>query len=147
MVIQKKDAVLSLGQDGEDTSIAEVFARHDQALVVHGISASEALPTPLRSLPPELQRAVQVLCETYETLDLRIETTLVAAADDFVTALNEVEGHEVELRQMVALLISDLNQSGGNPQAQQILLRLIFQNEDDLAQQMSSIVETQGKPT
>jgi len=91
-----------------------------------------------------LQRAVQVLCDTYETLDLRIETTLANAANDFVTALSEVDGHEDELRKLVAQLLQNLHRTAETTEAQQVILQLSYKNEDELTQQILSTLKIGG---
>ena len=144
MIAVNKNAVLPIGQDSDDESIAEVFNQHDQALVAHVVSLSVTASISLQSLPPELQRAVQVLCDTYETLDLRVETTLAAAENDFITALSEVEGRETELRQLVALLVNDLRQTTSAAESSPVLLCLAFQDENDLARQLLESLETTG---
>jgi hypothetical protein len=106
-------------------------------------AASRAMPVTEQSLPPELQRVVQILCEAYETLDLRIETTLVAAEDDFLAALPEIAEHETDVRQFVALLVDDLRLTVHGASSQSVLLRLAFQDEDDLTQQLLSNMTAQ----
>lgn len=141
MESDKKNAVLPQGKD-EEIFIDEVFEQHDQALVEHGKAVSEVEPTTVHSLPPDLQRAVQALCDTYETLDLRVEATISQAADTFITALSEVEGHETELRKLVALLLSGLRQSTDMTEGQPVAIQLSFDDEDDLTRQVLSKFET-----
>lgn len=102
-------------------------------------------PLPVESLPSELQGAVQALSDTYETLDLRIETTFANAENDFIAALSEVEGCEAELREFVSLLLKDLRRTVADVGAQQIVLQLSFESENDLAQQVLSSLEAQGE--
>lgn len=141
MAKEKNNAVLPQGED-DNISIDEVFKRHDQALVEHGKPASESEPASILPLPPELQRAVQVLCDTYETLDLRVEATMSQAADTFITALSEVEGHEAELRKLVTLLLSGLRQTADMADAQPVAIQLSFDDESDLTWQVLSKLET-----
>lgn len=101
-----------------------------------------AAPNPSQSLPPELRRIAESLCDTYDALDLRIETTLAAAADDFIAALPEMKGREAELRQFVALLTDDLRMKAGGAHSRPVLLRLSFQSENDLLRQLS--LKTEG---
>jgi hypothetical protein len=91
------------------------------------------------ALSPQLQRAVQVLSDTYETLDLRIETTIGAAEHDFIAALPEVEDHEAELRHFVSVLIADMRVAAGQNHSQPVVLHLAFRGEDDLTQQILTL--------
>jgi len=140
---EKKNVALPEGRD-EDLSIDEIFKQHDHTLIEHAAITPETKLLPVHSLPPELQRAVQVLCDTYETLDLRIETTLANAANDFVTALSEVDGHEDELRKLVAQLLQNLHRTAETTEAQQVILQLSYKNEDELTQQILSTFEIGG---
>ncbi len=143
MAKEKKDIALPEGRD-EDISIDEIFQQHDQVLAEHGKVAPEAELVPVHSLPPDLQRAVQALCDTYETLDLRIETTLAKAANDFVAALSEVDGHEDELRKLVARLLQNLHRTAETKESQQVILQMSYKNEDELTQQILSTLEIGG---
>jgi hypothetical protein len=138
---KEKNKVVLSQYKGDDISMDEVFERHDQALIEHAAVMPETKPFPVHSLSPELQRAVQALCDTYETLDLRIETTLANAANDFVTALSEVDGHEAELRKLVAQLIQSLHRTPETADSQQVILQLSYKNEDELMQQILSTLE------
>lgn len=144
MTIEKKVAVLPQGQSRDQTPVSEVFSQHDQALIEHKAALSEAKLVSVHSLPLELQRAVQVLSDTYTKLDLRVETTLKSAGNDFIAALPEVEGCELELRHLVAVLIGGLRSSASETKSQSVLLHLAFQDEDDLTQQLLSKLETEG---
>lgn len=103
--------------------------------------AAFSMPLPIDSLPPDLQRAVQILCETYEDLDLRIETTLANAANDFITALSEVDGHEDELRKLVVQLLQNLRSTAETTEFQPVILQLSYKNENELTQQLLSKLE------
>ncbi len=94
----------------------------------------------LQSLSPDLQRAVQALCDTYEAIDLRIETTLGNAEADFMAAMPEVKNHQRELRQLVRLLIVDVHCAADADATadQPVLLRFAFQDEGDLVEQLLS---------
>lgn len=137
MAKEKKDIALPECRD-ENISIDEVFEQHDHALIEHATVTPETKPVPVHSLPPDLQRAVQALCDTYETLDLRIETTFADAANDFVTALSEVGGHEDELRKLVAQLLQNLHRTAEISELQQVILQVSYKNEDELTQQILS---------
>lgn len=97
-----------------------------------------------QTLSPGLQRAVQILSATYETLDLRIETTLGAAEADFFKALPEIQNHKEELRQFITFLLSDLRLEGLTPGSEQpLFIRFAFQDEDDLIEQLLSGAKAQ----
>ena len=134
-------ALLSDGQEGDNTSLAHTLSKHSQfvaehrAAVVVRDSAEEATT---KSLAPELQRAVQALCDTYEALDLRIETTLGAAEADFLAALPEISGCEAEMRHLVAILIADVRVAAGNLPDTPLLLRFAYQNKGELVEQILS---------
>lgn len=98
----------------------------------------------VREIPPELRRAVQALCDTYDSLDLRLETTLFAAEEDVLAALPEVENCKADLRRLISLLIRDLRHGTDGSQSQRVLLRLSFQDEADLTQQLLSHFEAEG---
>jgi hypothetical protein len=106
--------------------------------------AVKEAPVATRTLPIEMQRVLQVLCDTYHTLDLRIETTLGAAEQDFLAALPEIEGYDNELRQLVKMFLLDLRRTVTGTEAQPVLLRLAFENETDLAEQFLAYTEMQG---
>ena len=143
MTPRKKNAVLPQTRDDGEISVTEVFERYDQALIEQGPPAP--VPFSIQSLPPELQRAVQALCDTYETLDLRVETTLAAAENDFIAALSEVEGCEAELRQLISLFIGDLRLAARTAKLQAVVLRLSFRDENDLAKQILSAIHGSGE--
>jgi hypothetical protein len=113
-------------------------------MIEQGQAVSETAPSMIQSLPPELERIVRVLCDTYEELDLRIETTLGAAENDFLAALPEIEGHETELRRMVTLLIDDLGSAINGMKFQPVLLRLTFHDEGELTEQLLTNLDIQG---
>ena len=113
-------------------------------MIERRLAATAASPYITHSLPPGLERAVQILCNTYETLDLRIETTLAAAETDFLAALPEIDTHKTELKEFVGVLIRDLRAQANGAQSQPVLLRLSFQDEGDLTQQILSTINTNG---
>lgn len=88
-----------------------------------------------KTLPPQMQQVLQALCDTYEKLDLRIETTLDAAESDFLKALPELEGHEDDLRRLVKILTTDLRRSSIGSENKSVILRLAFKDEADLTEQ------------
>jgi len=137
---QKTVAALPIGQKSNKISLDKVFTEHDQALAEHqGNAAVRTTEITTQSLPPEMQRVVQVLCDTYEAIDLRIETTLGAAEADFLAAMPEVKGHETDLRQLVKLLISDVRDTAGAvTSVQPLLLRFAYQDRGDLVEQLLS---------
>lgn len=96
-----------------------------------------------QKLAPDLQRAVQVLCDTYEAIDLRIETTLGKAEADFLAALPEVKNYEDELRQLVGLLMADVRKTlhGEAISTEPLLLRFTYQDQQDLVEQLISTTQ------
>lgn len=84
----------------------------------------------------------RALSAAFEMLDLQIETTLQTAEDDFAAALPELREFEAELRRFAALLIADLRRSRANGHS--IMLRLAFDDEDDLTEQMHNLLQQQG---
>lgn len=99
-------------------------------------AANRGATITIQSLPPALQSAVHALCEAYEILDLRIETTFAAAERDFLAAVPEVKKHETEIRQLVAVLIADLRQAVPAVPDQPVLLRFAYQDKEDLVEQL-----------
>jgi hypothetical protein len=141
LVSEKQNAAVPVEQSSDDISINEMFHQHDQALIAHEAVIPAAVA--MQSLPPELQRAIQVLSDTYEALDLRIETTFGNAGNDFIGALPEIEGYEVELQQFVDVLIDDIRHTANRANTQSVLLHLSFQDKNDLTEQMLSLVSPQ----
>lgn len=90
---------------------------------------------PIKKLPQDMQRVLQLLCDTYESLDLRIETTPAQAETDFLRALPEIEGHDDDLRKLVAVLIADLRGAAKGTEENMVILKLAFKDEADLAEQ------------
>ena len=136
-----KTVVPQAQTENQDTD-ESIFAQHEQALVAHRDSLSSTLQ--MAPTNPLLQQAVQALCETYVTLDLRLETTFAAAEHDFIAALHEISGHDEALQHMVSLLIKQLRQSRPDLRSDQIVLNLAFSGEDDLMQQMMAIETAEG---
>ncbi|MDE1900560.1 MAG: hypothetical protein KGI37_02810 [Alphaproteobacteria bacterium] len=107
------------------------------------LAASKA-PVTIEPPPSELRRVVQILRDTYETLDLRIETTLAAAGNDFLAAMPEIETHREEMRQFIISLIDNLRPQIDGTLSQPILLYLAFHDEYDLAQPFPSHAQNKG---
>ena len=108
---------------------------------MHGLATvSPAIAATEKTLSPNLRRAVQILCDTYDAIDLRIETTLGKAENDFVAALPEVQGCDEELRELADLLIEDVRNTlqGQAISTQPLLLRFTYQDQNDLVTQLVS---------
>lgn len=95
-------------------------------------------PAIIRELPQHLRRATQMLWETYETLDLCIETTFGLAEKAFLAALPELNGNKEDTLLLIRHLLSGLrNSDGTKPQASHsISLRLVYQDRNTLIQQL-----------
>jgi hypothetical protein len=128
-----------VGLKSDETSLDTVSAEHEQALALHRLkNAIQNTEITTQSLPLELQRVVQILCDTYEAIDLRIETTFGTAETDFLSAMPEVKGHEVELLQLVRLLMADLKTTIHTELDHPLLLRFTYQDKVDLVEQLLS---------
>ena len=102
-------------------------------------SASGIAPAP--GLPDDLYAAVRALCEIYQKLDLQIETTPASAERDVIAALPEMAGQETAVRRLVAHVMRDMRLSLAKAETDPILLRIAFEDENDLAQQLMPLME------